>query len=878
MKKICFLILIFGGFVLPVSAAHIRGGELYYKYSGPGAAANSSKYLVTLKLYIDCGQNDPGQLDTRVFLTVFSKPNNTQVLGTFANMSNEEFIRYDPASNPCLNNPPRDVCYRLRYYQTTIELPNTASGYTIAFQRCCRIEGIQNLVPPSNDFGATYSCEIPGTALGVNAYQNTSPSVTTKDAVAVCVGSDFQFDFSAKDEQNDSLVYKFCDAYAGGGPNNGQNCYTCPLPIPGAPPPYRALNYQSPYSGSAPMGGVTINSKTGIMSGIAPNKIGQYVVTVCIAEYRKGVLINTHRKDIHIKVSDCIPLNAVLKPDYSYCDDFLVTFRNLQVNPTGSVYTWDFGDGSTPESTTVPDGTLQHLYADTGTYRVKLKVVLAGQCLDSTTTLARVYPGFFPGFTFNGACLYTPFEFNDTTKGKYGPASKWTWNFGDETTDGDTSHARNTTWKYNSLGFKTVQLIVGSTKGCIDTVPMIIEVKDKPDLTLPFTDTLICDIDTLQLRAIGDGTFKWSPTDSMLNSTSATPIVFPDKTTTYNVTMTENRCVANGSIRVRVVSFVTLNAGSDTTICTTDTIQLNPQGDGLKYTWTATPSAYINDANTRMPLTTPLTNTNYHVISRIGKCFAEDDLNVVTIPYPEVDAGRDAIICYDDTVMLNGYTNGSSFRWDPPISIINRNTLAPSVFPLQTRTYTLLGYDTLGCPKPGIDRVVVSVRPEIVADAGNDTAIVKGQPLQLKGSGSEFFAWSPETGLNTTSKEDPIAVVDRNMSYVLKAYDANGCYDLDTMNVQVFQTAPDIFVPNAFAPDGRNRELRPKAVGISTLQYFRVFNRWGQIVFQTTQFDKGWDGTVNGVRQANGTYVWMVRGTDYTGKIVTRKGTAVLIR
>ncbi len=878
MKKICFLILILGGFTLPLSAAHIRGGELYYKYVGPGAGTNTSTYLVTLKLYIDCGQNDPGQLDTQVFLTVFAKPGGNQVLGKYARMSSEEFIRYDPASNPCLNNPPRDVCYRLRYYQTTIDLPNTPDGYTIAFQRCCRIEGIQNLKPPSNDFGATYSCEIPGTKLGVNATQNTSPVITTRDAVAVCMGSDFQFDFSATDEQGDSLVYQFCDAFAGGGPSNGQNCFTCPLPVPGAPPPYQALSYQSPYTGTAPMGNVTINRKTGIMSGIAPSRIGQYVVTVCIGEYRRGVLINVHRKDIHIKVSDCVPLNAVLRPDYAYCDDFNVTFRNLQINPTGSVYTWDFGDGTAPQNTLIPDGTLQHRYADTGTYKVKLKVVLAGKCVDSTTTLAKVYPGFYPGFEFDGACLYTPFEFTDTTKSRYGRPSTWMWNFGDETTEADTSHSSTPNWRYNTLGFKTVQLIVGSTKGCIDTVPVTVEVKDKPDLTLPFTDTLICDIDSLQLRAIGDGTFQWTPGYNLINETSATPTVFPDRTTTYTVTMTENRCVIAGDIRVRVVSFVTLNAGSDSTICTTDTIQLNPLGDGLKFTWTANPAAFIDDANIRMPKTQPLENTNYHVIARIGKCFAEDDINVRTVPYPVADAGQDVTICYDDTVRLNGYTDGSSFRWDPPLSILDGNSLAPYVFPLQTRTYALLGYDTLGCPKPGIDRVTVTVRPQIVADAGNDTAIVKAQPLQLKGSGSEFFAWSPETGLNITSKSDPVAVIDRNISYVLRAFTADGCYDLDTINVQVFQTQPDIFVPNAFAPDGRNRELRPKAVGISTLHFFRVYNRWGQVVFQTTQFNKGWDGNVNGVRQANGTYVWMVSGTDYTGKIVSRKGTAVLIR
>jgi gliding motility-associated-like protein len=509
---------------------------------------------------------------------------------------------------------------------------------------------------------------------------------------------------------------------------------------------------------------------------------------------------------------------------------------------------------------------------------VKLKVVLAGQCLDSTTTIAKVYPGFYPGFTFNGACLYTPFEFLDTTKSRYGKPSVWSWSFGDETTDADTSHSPSPDWLYHSLGFKSVQLIVGSDKGCIDTVPIQVEVKDKPDLTMPFRDTLICSIDSLQLQAIGDGTFQWTPGYNIINSTSATPVVYPKVTTTYKVTMTENRCVATSDIRVQVVDFVTLNAGSDTTICTTDTFQLLPSGDGLRYTWTATPNAYFDDPNTRSPFTRPFSNTSYHVIARIGKCFNEDDLNVRTVPYPQVLAGEDVTICYDDTVRLNGYTNGSSFRWDPQLSLLNGNTLAPYAYPLKTRTYTLLGFDTLGCPKPGIDRVTVNVRPEIISNAGNDTAIVKGQPLHLHGSGSEFFAWSPETGMSTTSSSDPIVLIDRNISYVLKTYNAEGCYDLDTINVLVFQTLPDIFVPNAFSPEGRNRELRPKAVGISTLQYFRVFNRWGQVVFQTTQFDKGWDGRVNGVTQPNGTYVWMVSGTDYTGKKVMRKGTATLIR
>jgi PKD repeat protein len=878
MKRLCFIILLLWGSVLPLSAAHIRGGELSYRYIGPGTAPNTSVYELTLKLYIDCGQNDQGQLDTEAFLTVFSKPNHAQFTGKFAPMIRDEFIRYDPNSNPCITNPPRDVCYRLRFYQTTIELPDTEQGYTIAFQRCCRIEGIQNIAPPSNDFGATYQCEIPGTGIVGSAITNSSPVISGNDAVAVCMGSGFTFDFSAVDPNNDSLVYRFCEAYAGGGASNGDGCFTCPLPIPGAPPPYRPLPYNAGYSGAAPMGSVTVDSKTGIVTGIAPSRIGQYVLTVCISEYRAGKLINVHRKDIHLKVSDCMPLRAVLNPDYSYCDDFQVTFRNLQINPSGAVYSWDFGDGTPVENSNIPDGTIQHKYADTGTYRVKVSVSLNGQCMSEAETNARVYPGFFPGFDFNGACLFTPFQFRDTTKSRYGAPSAWRWEFGDDQSESDTSLRSSPEWLYHTLGFKTVHLVVSSDKGCIDTVSKVVEVKDVPDLTLPFKDTLLCSRDSLMLMAIGDGVFKWTPTYNMISANTANPIVYPKTTTTYKVTMTENRCVASDEIRVRVVDVVSIDAGIDTTICLTDTLTLAPQSDGLRFFWSANPQAYFNDPTARNALTVPSGNTTYHVVANIGSCVGEDEFNVRTVPYPQVLAGEDVTICYGDTTRLNGFTDGSTFRWDPVFSLDNPASLTPNAFPLNTRTYTLLGFDTLGCPKPGIDRVIVNVWPEIKAFAGNDTAVVKGQPLQLNGSGSDFYSWSPETGLNSTSRPDPIAVLDRNMTYVLKTYNAEGCFDLDTVQVKVFLTAPDVFVPNAFIPGGRNNELKPVAVGMSSLDFFRVFNRWGQVVFQTTQLNKGWDGRVNGVVQNQGTYVWMISGTDYTGRKVSKKGTAILIR
>ena len=872
MKKLIPIILCLLGAVPSLVAEHIKGGELYYVYIGPGPSPNTSEYRVTLKLYIDCRATNPGQLDTQVPFTIFDKGTGTQFGDTvIARMSDERFINFDPATNPCIGNPPSDVCYRIRWFTRNVILPTNTMGYTIAYQRCCRINNIVNLTPPSNAVGVTYIAEIPGTGVLPEAYKNSSPTYVTNDAAAICIGSFFNFSFGAAEpDGTDSLVYVLCGGFAGATQIN-------PNPPKAAPPPYPELSYRFPYSNAQPLGGqATINPQTGLITGIAPATTGQFVITACAYEYRQGVLINIHRKDIHVAVSDCIPLKAVLKPNYSYCDDFFVTFANEQLNPSGSVYIWDYGDNTKKDTTSNPLGTVNHQYLDTGTYRVQLKVILAGQCVDSTITMAKVYPGFFPGFTTTGTCVLLPLQFNDTTASRYGAASKWSWNFGDETTNADTSSLKNPSWKYNSIGVKQVRLIVESNKGCLDTVFANVEVRDKPPIALPFRDTLICSIDTLMLNAIGNGIFSWGPSYNIINANSQTPLVYPKQTTFYKTTLNENGCINTDSIRVRVVDFVTLNAGADTTICTTDTIRLNPIGDGLKYVWT--PANSLNNPNIKNPLANPLTTTRYFVTASIGKCDAFDNVEVRAVPYPGSIAGEDTVICYDDTAQLDARIIGSRFEWSPVNTLSSGNILNPQAFPLRTTTYMLRAYDTLGCPKPGISTVTVTVRPKILSFAGNDTAVVVGQPLQLRGTGAEFFEWMPSTYLNNSRSQTPIANLSDNFTYQLRAFTAEGCFGLDTINIKVFKTAPDIFVPNAFAPTGRNSVLRPICVGISSMEYFRVFNRWGQLVFQTSQMGRGWNGTIGGQLQGTGTYVWMVKGTDFTGKVIVKKGTATLIR
>jgi gliding motility-associated-like protein len=137
--------------------------------------------------------------------------------------------------------------------------------------------------------------------------------------------------------------------------------------------------------------------------------------------------------------------------------------------------------------------------------------------------------------------------------------------------------------------------------------------------------------------------------------------------------------------------------------------------------------------------------------------------------------------------------------------------------------------------------------------------------------------------LNRDDVNNPIGIYDGSfdsIEYKLEVVDEYGCIDSSFITVKVFRTDPQIFVPTAFTPnrDGRNDIFRPIAVGISQIEYFRVFNRWGQMVFSTTTNEVGWDGKINGKEQATGTFVWLVKAVDYTGKAVFAKGTVTLIR
>jgi len=289
-------------------------------------------------------------------------------------------------------------------------------------------------------------------------------------------------------------------------------------------------------------------------------------------------------------------------------------------------------------------------------------------------------------------------------------------------------------------------------------------------------------------------------------------------------------------------------------------------------------------------------STQYRLIDKNGVCPADTSsiasIHFDPVPFPKATAyPSDTTICYGTSASLDAnIQTGTSYTWEP-VSVGNSNIgqtpfdLINQVTPSSTTEYILRVINN-GCPNPLLDSFHVAVLAPVTVDAGRDTSVVAGQPLQFQAyssdPGPDTFSWLPTIQLNNPSIADPQAIYtpeDNIIKYTVKATTPFGCSGEGFITVKIFKTKPDIFVPNAFSPGlAVNSIFRPIPVGITSLRYFRVYNRIGQLVYHTSSIGSGWDGMLNGTPQGAGGYVWMVQGTDYTGNIVTRSGTMVLVR
>lgn len=372
-----------------------------------------------------------------------------------------------------------------------------------------------------------------------------------------------------------------------------------------------------------------------------------------------------------------------------------------------------------------------------------------------------------------------------------------------------------------------------------------------------------------------------------------------------SLTFEADNCVPGGHFAYAYFALRDVCAGlrisGDSLACTNSTVKYSiPSLSDATYDWSVPDGWTLNPgSNSNIISVTVGPKDGWIVARETNSCTSLTDSLFVHLykgALPQaVIRPRDTTICYGGTAPLHGIiTTGTEFTWSSPEGFTGGDKgKVPSLpftadvlaSPKQTADY-ILTIQNAGCPIPVSDTFSVTVVPPIKVNPGNDTLVVIGQPLQFHATSSDVYKdeyqWTPSTYLSDPTIADPIGQYGleiRSMTYLVTATDSFGCYGKDTIHVTIAPTLPDIFVPSAFTPGKTsNSVFRPVCMGITSLEYFRVFNRMGQLVYSTSQIGQGWDGRVEGRWGETAAYVWVARGRDYAGRVISKKGTVLLLR
>ncbi len=478
-------------------AKHIIGGEITYTCNGNGS------YTFDMYIYRDCSRNDGAPFDNPAVITVYLGNGSpfdqiiAQVGG--AHIVNQGLV--DPPVNPCLEVP-ENVCVQQAYYQFTVNDlddffdPANPESFHIVYQRCCRNNTIANINNPQSS-GATYTMEITP-----QAYElcNNSPVFNDFPPTVICVNEPLVFDHSATDPDGDQMVYEFCAPLLGGGlagsqgnPGSATACNGV-SPTPACAPPFSPVSFQLPtFSATQPLAGnpvVQIDPNTGLITG-TPEIIGQFVVGVCVKEYRGGQLLSVLRRDFQFNVTDCTPLvDARIQNDevigvkeyvVNSCGNNTVTFINQSVQQQNiDEQFWRFMINGVEEEYTSWDAMVT--FPDTGTYMGTLILNPNNQeCSDTATIYVNIYPEINADFSFSyDTCVAGPVSFVDGSHSEGGPILEWLWNFG----DGNNSDEINPDHLFDDPGNHIVSLTVIDGNECEDTYSQTINWYPAPPIII----------------------------------------------------------------------------------------------------------------------------------------------------------------------------------------------------------------------------------------------------------------------------------------------------------------------------------------------------------------------------------------------------------
>ncbi len=469
--KQLLLVLLFLSWGTGLTAYHIIGGEMYYECLGDDPANPGSKlYLITMKVYRDCqgGGQDfdslPGTEPGTVTVYVGTSP--TPLIESFVIPAPTVTVIPPDAGNPCVIVP-SNVCVEEGVYIWEMSLPEFGQPLTLVYQRCCRNSTISNILDAFEN-GATYTIDISPTAF---AECNSSPVFNEFPPVVICVDEPLNVDQSASDAEGDQLIYSFCAPLKGGGLYGGGYALDGLYPNPDAPPPYNPVDFVLPnYSELMPMSGdpqITIDPLTGMITG-TPNIQGQFVVGICVSEYRNGELLSIVQRDFQFNVTYCEPtvvggLEGDLIGDtyvYNFCADPTVSIINDSYQSQFiDEYLWQFevADSIWSFSTVNLDVT----FPEPGDYSGIMVLNPGTQCNDTVNIQINVTPPIAVDFAADyDTCIAGPVTFTDLSDSDI--IQDWLWGFG----DGNTTNDSDPIYDYDDPGLYTISLTVWDTLNC----------------------------------------------------------------------------------------------------------------------------------------------------------------------------------------------------------------------------------------------------------------------------------------------------------------------------------------------------------------------------------------------------------------------------
>lgn len=773
--KLPLLILFAWLLALPLGkATHIVGGEMNYTCLG------NDQYEITLTIFRDCFNGNPNAwFDNPASIGIFDA-NNVLIEQVLVPLINNDTLM-PVLTGECLVVPP-DVCVHTTTYTAIVDLPPVPGGYQLAYQRCCRNQTIINIIDPL-DTGATYGVTISEQALNEC---NSNPKFQEWPPIYICVNEPIVFDQSAIDQDGDSIVYRLCTPLAGADPS-------IPMPQPPNNPPYDPITWvDPPYSESNMLNGspggapLQIDAQTGLLTGL-PNTPGQFVVGICVEEYRDGLLISTTRRDFQYNVGLCGEASAAFVAPEIQCDNLTVAFDNNSLG--SSQYVWNFNDPGNPGATSTATDPI-YTFSDTGLYNVML-IVAPGQPCEDTT---------FQEILLQANSLDANFEYDlgpcsdevtitatDLSTDPDGAPQSWLWNLFPSNL---SSTEQNPSFTVNGSDTYTLTLTVTAANGCATTLSETFEINliDEPLIG----EVTLCPGNGINLNPVFDASYdyQWSGS-GIIDPNQPDPLVNPLETTTYQVTITDpiGGCEVVDSVIVNVPIPVVAEAPVDTVTCSSNILLLGNTNTGVSFLWAADAgfNTILSEEQNYSANVQGL-QTFYFLARDTFGCTAVDSVNVTSNAVDITTASQEAV-CPGDfgaVAVVNLDSNDLlDVTWMPEELIVAGQTATTAFAQLTepgTYTFTATVLNQFGCT------AVDSTTLTLIDTTGqiDFLSIVQCSDYTVQfnstSTNAPFYVWS------FGNPEQPDATGQG--SFVSHTYPGSGTYDV-MVTLNSFIQCPD---------------------------------------------------------------------------------------